>query len=80
MDKTYDEWLTEMLIKHGVDRPHKWEKHGEYVYKAISLYHWRVIVIGKPATWYFTQEAVAYLKQKQYNGDPVNENRSSEDE
>ncbi len=80
MDKTYDEWLTEMLIKHGVDRPHKWEKHGEYVYKAISLYHWRVIVIGKPATWYFTQEAVDYLKQKQYNGGPVNENRSGEDE
>lgn len=80
MDKTYDEWLTEMLIKHGVDRPHKWEQHGKFVYKAISLYHWRVIVIGKPATWYFTQEAVDYLKKKQYNGDPVNENRSGEDE
>ena len=78
MDKTYDEWLTEMLIKHGVDRPHKWEKHGEYVYKAVPLRHWHTI--GNPITWMFTQEAVDYLKRKQYNGGPVNENRSGEDE
>lgn len=78
MDKTYDEWLTEMLIKHGVDRPHKWEQHGKFVDKAIPLRHWRTI--GNPITWMFTQEAVDYLKRKQYNGGPVNENRSGEDE
>ena len=53
MDKTYDEWLTEMLIKHGVDRPHKWEQHGKFVYKVIPLRHWKTI--GNPITWYFTQ-------------------------
>ena len=78
MDKTYDEWLTEMLIKHGVDRPHKWEQHGKFVYKVIPLRHWKTI--GNPITWIFTQAAVDYLKQKQYNGGPVNENRSGEDE
>ena len=78
MDKTYDEWLIEMLIKHGVDRPHKWEQHGKFVYKAIPLRHWHTI--GNPSAWYFTQEAVDYLRQKQYNGGPVNENRSGEDE
>ena len=62
MDKTYDEWLTEMLIKHGVDRPHKWEKHGEYVYtnRAIPMGHWD----AQGGKWYFTQEAVDYLRQK----------------
>ena len=79
MDKTYDEWLTEMLIKHGVDRPHEWENHGKYLSdEAISLRHWRTI--GNPITWHYTQEAVEYLKQTQYNGGPVNENRSGEDE
>lgn len=78
MDKTYDGWLTEMLINHGVDRPHEWERHGKYADKAIPLGHWKTI--GNPITWTFTQEAVDYLRQKQYNGGPVNENRSGEDE
>ena len=75
MDRSYDEWLTEMLIKHGVDRPHEWEKC-EYSDKAIVLGHWKTI--GNQITCTFTQEAVNYLKQKQYNGGPVNENRSGE--
>ena len=78
MDRSYDEWLTEMLIKHGVDRPHEWERHGKYANEAIRRYHWHTI--GNPITWTFTQEAVDYLRQKQYNGGPVNENRSGEDE
>lgn len=78
MDKTYDEWLTEMLIKHGVDRPHMWENHGGHSNRAIPMGHWRIIRI--PTTWCYTQEAVDYLKQKQYNGGPVNENRSGGDE
>ena len=76
MDKTYDEWLTEMLIKHGVDRPHKWENHSKYSDTAIRLGH----LDAQGGKWYFTQEAVDYLRQKQYNGGPVNENRSGEDE
>lgn len=76
MNKTYDEWLTEMLVKHGIDRPHKWENHGEYSDKAIPLGHWD----AQGGKWHFTQESVDYLKQKQYNGGPVNENRSGEDE
>ena len=78
MDRSYDEWLTEMLIARGVDRPHKWEKHGKYSDKAILSGHWKTI--GNPSSWIFTQEAVDYLRQKQYNGGPVNENRSGEDE
>ena len=78
MDRSYDGWLTEMLIKHGVDRPHEWERHGKYADKAIPLGHWKTI--GNPSSWIFTQEAVDYLRQKQYNGGSGNENRSGEDE
>ena len=60
MDKTYDEWLTEMLITHGVDRPHKWEPHGDYTNRAIPMGHWD----AQGGKWYFTQEAVDYLRQK----------------
>ena len=77
----YDEWLTEMLIKYGVDRPHAWENHYNFTSTAIPQRHWVIdATADNNKAWTFTQKAVDYLKQKQYNGGPINENRSGKDE
>ena len=77
----YDDWLTEQIIKHGVTRPHKWENHEGHSYKAIPVGHWVCVASAElNKAWTFTQKAVDYLKEKQYNGNPINENRSGKDE
>lgn len=59
----YDEWLTEMLIIHGVDRGHSWEAVGRnrtLPNSALYLGHWTLHRGG----WHFTQKAVDYLNER----------------
>ena len=61
----YDEWLTEMIITHGVERGHEWLVLGNNRTLpdiALQKEHWTLR--GGLEGWHFTQKAIDYLRER----------------